>query len=71
MYLPMAVTKHTQIDAAVAEAARELSPAVQYVRYEITQDWSGEWAIFFRVLLSDEASGERNLCDVATKVKWR
>lgn len=37
------------------------------IRYEINEDWSGEWAIFFRVVLTDEAAGHR-LRDVATKV---
>jgi hypothetical protein len=53
MYLPIAVTKQQQINAAIAEVLRELAPAVQHINYEIARDWSGEWAIFFRVLLSD------------------
>jgi len=36
-----------------------LAPDVVQIRYDIGQDWSGDWAIFFRVLLSDEASGRR------------
>ena len=71
MYLPMAVTKRPQINAAIADVVRELSPAVQRINYEIAQDWSGEWAVFFRVLLSDEASNRNHLRDVATKVVWR
>jgi hypothetical protein len=71
MYLPVAVTMQPQINAAVADLVRELSPAVQRINYEIAQDWSGQWAIFFRVLLSDEASNRSHLRDVATKVVWR
>jgi hypothetical protein len=71
MYLPMAVTMQQQINAAVAEVVRELAPAVQRINYEIARDWSGQWAIFFRVLLSDEASNRTHLRDVATKVVWR
>jgi hypothetical protein len=70
MYVPSAVTKQPQINAAVAAVVRELSPAVQQIRYEIAEDWSGQWAIFFRVLLSDEASTERNLREIAPKVVW-
>jgi hypothetical protein len=65
---PEAATKKPQIDAAVAEALRELSPDVQRIRYEIAQDWSGDWAVFFKVLLSDEASQEKNLGDIVPRV---
>ena len=68
MLLPSTVTKEPQINAAVAEVVRELSPAVQRIRYEIGQDWTGEWVIFFRVLLSDEASKKRNLRKIAPLV---
>jgi len=33
------------------------------------EDWSGQWAIFFRILLTDDAAWHR-LRDVATKVVW-
>jgi hypothetical protein len=70
MYLPIAVQKQPQINAAVADVVNLLSPSVRYIRYDIGQDWSGEWAIFFRVLLSDEAVHNR-LRDVTTQVIWR
>jgi hypothetical protein len=66
----MTATKQPQIDAAVAEVATQLEPDVVHIRYEIGQDWSGQWAIFFRVLLSDDA-GEKRLREVATQVVWR
>jgi hypothetical protein len=71
MYLPIAVTKQQQINAAIADVLKELAPSVQHINYEIARDWSGEWAIFFRVLLSDEASHQSHLRDVATQVVSR
>jgi hypothetical protein len=65
---PEAATKKPQIDAAVAEALRELSPDVQRIRYEIAQDWSGDWALFFRVLLSDEAAERKNRREIVPRV---
>jgi len=50
-------------------AERSLVPDVAHIRYEIGEDWSGQWAIFFRVVLSDDAA-KRRLRDVATKVVW-
>jgi hypothetical protein len=59
MYLPSAVAKQAEIGAAVAEVVRLLSPDVLRIRYDIGEDWSGQWAIFFRVVLSDEAARRR------------
>jgi hypothetical protein len=70
MGLPSAVTKQPEINAAVSEVVRLLAPDVVHIRYDIGRDWSGDWAIFFRVLLSDEASKTR-LREVATQVVWR
>ena len=71
MYFPTAIAHQPGINAAVAEIAHELSPAVLHIRYEIGQDWSGDWAIFFRVLLSDEASHPHALRHVTTRVGGR
>ena len=68
MYLPSEVQKQPQINAAVSEVVKELSPWVRHIRYDIAQDWSGEWGVFFRVLLSDEASKRKNLRQVTPQV---
>jgi hypothetical protein len=67
MRFPAAITKQPEINAAVSEVVRLLAPDVVHIRYEIDQDWSGDWAIFFRVVLADEASRTR-LREVATQV---
>jgi hypothetical protein len=54
--MPAGVVKQAEIASAVAEVERLLAPDVEHIQYEIGQDWSGDWAVFFRVLLSDEAS---------------
>ena len=53
--VPAGVARETEIAEAVAEVERSLTPDVVHIRYEIGTDWSGDWAVFFRVLLSDEA----------------
>jgi hypothetical protein len=70
MDVPAGAVKQQQINAAVAAVERELTPLVRHIGYDIGQDWSGQWAIFFRVLLSDEAA-QNMLKDVATRVIWR
>ena len=69
MYLPSAVTKQAEIDAAIKYVQQIIGPDVVRIRYEIGEDWSGQWAIFFRVVLADDAA-RRRLRDVATKVIW-
>ena len=59
MYLPSAVTKQSEIGIAVTEVVRLLSPDVVRIRYDIGEDWSGQWAIFFRVVLTDDATKRR------------
>lgn len=69
MYPPFAVTRRAEIDAAVERVRQIVGPDVVRIRYEISEDWSGQWAIFFRVVLTDDAA-RRRLREVATKVVW-
>jgi hypothetical protein len=69
MYLPSAVAKQSEIQAAINNVERSLPQDVVRIRYEIGEDWSGQWAIFFRIVLTDDAA-KRHLRDVATKVVW-
>jgi hypothetical protein len=70
MTVPRGFTGYPQINAARAAVMQELSPLVRHINYDIAMDWSGQWAIFFRVLLSDEAS-THHLRDITTRVVWR
>ena len=67
MNFPSAITRQPEINAAISEVRRLLAPDVVRIRYVIDQDWSGDGAIFFRVLLSDDASRNR-LRKVTTQV---
>jgi hypothetical protein len=71
MFFHSAMTKQPQINAAIAEVVRELAPSVAHIRYDLGEDWSGDPAIFFRVLLSDDAVTPQNLHDVASQVRER
>ena len=70
MSFPVAIGKQPEINAAVSEVVRLLEPDVVHIRYDIGEDWSGDWAIFCRVVLSDDASRTR-LRKVATDVVSR
>lgn len=72
IYVPIAVQKQPQIKAAVREVEKQLAQlGVVLIKWEIGQAWDGSWAIFFRVLLTDEASKGEKLREVATSVVWR
>lgn len=65
--------RESDIDKAVQEAVRaavkKLAPDVQWIRYAITLDWSGDRAIYFRVMLSDDASREARLAKLTRRVE--
>ena len=69
MSLPTVVAKQQEVNAAIAQVVNQLAPQVVHIRYDIGLDWSGDGAIFFRVLLSDEASTGNNLRTVTTQVE--
>lgn len=71
MYVPSGVVKQGEIAAGVAAVQRELAPDVVRIRYDIGPDWSDEWSIFFRIVLSDDASREGRLAEITQRVASR
>jgi hypothetical protein len=53
----------------VDRIARDLAPDVVRIRLNIRPDWSGEPALYFRVILSDEASRRERLAEVTGRVR--
>ena len=68
MYVPLALAREAEIQAAIQDVEKSLAPDVVRIRYEIEKDWSGEWAIFFRIVLTDDAA-KRRLGEVADNVR--
>lgn len=69
--LPAGVVRQSQIAEHVAAIAEELARDVVRIRYSIDPDWSDDWAIFFRVLLTDDASSEERRPEVIRRVRER
>jgi hypothetical protein len=59
----------SKIVTGVDKATKALAPDVVRVRFSIDDDWSGDESIFFRVVLSDEASEIGRLYDVSQRVQ--
>jgi hypothetical protein len=53
----------------VDQVARELAPDVVRIRLLVSEDWSGDPALYFRVILSDEASRREPLLAVTRLVR--
>ena len=58
-----------EIEDVVKEIPRLLAPDVIYMRYSLRNDSSGDPAIFFRVVLSDDACRPGMLLTSTRKVK--
>ena len=48
--------QQAQLDQAIADMKPALGPDVVCLTYTLGQDWTGDNAIFFRIVLSDRAS---------------
>jgi hypothetical protein len=68
--LPAALTRQPEIQQAVAEVEQGLKPDVVFIHFDVRPDWDGDWAIYFRILLTDEAV-EHRLKEIPTKVVRR
>ena len=59
MLLPAGIVHDSQINAAIADVCRELAPDVKRIRFDRRADWSGDDAVYFRILISDDAARTR------------
>jgi len=67
--IPKAFAQPDEFAAAIAEVERQLHPNVVYIRHSLGNDWTGEPAVFFRVLLSDAASKREQLLNVTKQIR--
>jgi hypothetical protein len=58
-----------QIAAGVERAERALAPDVVRIRYSLDEDWVGDEAIIFRIVLSDEASYPNRLREISKRTR--
>jgi hypothetical protein len=69
MFVPTEVRKDAQITAAIRTVLSEEAPRVRYIRYTIDKDpTNDEWAVFFRVLLSDEVASRTRRLEAGNRV---
>ena len=64
----MPVSSALPTQERIDEVAKGLAPDVVRIRFNVAQDWSEHPAIYFRVILADDASGGDRLADVQSRV---
>ena len=70
MYVPARFVNQTELTQSIEASIRSLNPEeVVHVAYSIGNDWTDDPAIFFRIVLTDAASREDRLGDVAERVE--
>jgi len=70
VYIPTGYVNTTEVEKAVDQFIQTLGPEVVRVRYNIGEDWSGDTALYFRIVLSDSVSGDVNtFLDTAKRVR--
>ncbi len=55
MIAPVTEYNTQAIEEAVSAAQTKFSADIEYIRYSIRDDWAGEPALFFHVLLKDRS----------------
>ena len=69
MYIARAFAQRAQLDQAIRDLEPTLGPDVVRLKYTLGEDWSGDSAIFFKIVLSDQASRRDRLLNVTNQVK--
>ena len=69
MQVPVEAAKEEAVKAVIEEVIAALAPNVIHIRFRFDEDWMGNPAVFFHVLLSDEASQEQNMHRIANQVR--
>jgi hypothetical protein len=61
---------HTEVEKAIDQFIRTLGPEVVRVRWNFGNDWSGDPALYFRVVLADSVAVDRQtFLDTAERVR--
>ena len=68
MIVPTAFAQQAQFRAIVNRAAQQLRPDVIDLTFTLGNDWSGEPAVFFMIILSNAASQRDQLLSTTSRV---
>ena len=66
---PTVAAKENEIAALIAQAESDLQPPVRHIYWSVDQDWTGDWGLFLRVVLSDASAKRGRLDRISRKVR--
>ena len=66
--IPSVFLDRAQVEKRIENAKRKLGPEVVHAFHSLGTDWGGDAALYFRIVLTDEASKEEKLGDVTQKI---
>lgn len=70
MYIARALTHQSEFFAAVDQVVSSLPPEVADVITTLGTDWDGESAVFFKVILKDNAIPRSELLAFTQQISW-
>lgn len=62
------ISPSKDLDRQVRDVERQFAGEVIGIRYSVGEDWSGDPAIYFRVLLKESASGQQVIGEIAHRI---
>lgn len=62
------LAQQERVASGVDKASASMASDVVRIRYNLGEDWSGEGAVFFRVVLKDSSSKRSRLREVSRRV---
>ena len=68
MHVPRAFVQQSQFQTAIAQVAQGLAPEVVGIVPTLGDDWSGEPAVFFMVILADSFTRQDRLLNMINHV---
>lgn len=66
---PIKSAERAKIEEIVEQVKLELQKDVRQIRWELDRDWSGDWCIYFRVVLKDSSTRGKRLFKTTSSVR--
>ena len=69
VYIARAFARQAELEQAIHEIEPTLGPDVVRLRYSLENDWSGDPAIFFRIVIPDRVSRGEQLLKTTNRIE--
>jgi hypothetical protein len=67
--IPLKSAERAQVEEIVEQVKQEYQKTVHQIRWELDRDWSGDWSLYFRVVMKDSATRGKRLFKTTTIVQ--